>query len=397
MDDNKPITKTIGDEEKLKEYLNCLTKYRLRDGTEGNMTLEQLGQNLSDRVPLYSNVKNSLITRAKQTEKTELKKLNESASIEDMLKMAVDYLSSLNDRLGSLARQVLSGCDAHIKIEIRKDSDPINYSSSSITYDGSRFVTDLQVKKDIGGVVAIAQELVNTALCVEHKKQSTAEDERHDDFAEDSAKTFVGLMLVQYVGEKENLSQDQIEKLQVGVLQDTTSNIISLEKDEKIVRQILEVLPDISQKPVEAMTPDDYKKIMQTINESPEIDKDMIKDRMEEVAENRESAQYLNHEVTADLAVTLKAQKDMCGENPEVVLEETTKSIVDAAIAGNSIAEVTGIPVETVVNVCSNKIDKVLDSQPQEPLATAIDNARERDENENVMVMERKPQNPYIK
>ena len=153
MDENKPVTEEIGDEKKLKEYLNCLTKYRLRDGTEGNMTLEELGNNLSDRVGKYSSIKNSLIARAKRAEKTEIKKINEAATSDDMLKMAVDYLSSISDKLGSMARGVLAGCEAHIKVDIRKDSDPINYSSATTSYDGSRFVTDLQVKKDIGGVI----------------------------------------------------------------------------------------------------------------------------------------------------------------------------------------------------------------------------------------------------
>ena len=31
MDENKPVTEEVGDEKKLKEYLNCLTKYRLRE------------------------------------------------------------------------------------------------------------------------------------------------------------------------------------------------------------------------------------------------------------------------------------------------------------------------------------------------------------------------------
>lgn len=394
MDENKPVTEEVVDEKKLKEYLNCLTKYRLRDGTEGNMTLEELGNSLSDRVGKYSSIKNNLIARAKRTEKTEIKKINEAATSDDMIKMAVDYLSSISDRLGSMARKVLSGTEAHIRINIRKDSDPINYSSATTSYDGSRFVTDLQVKKDIGGVIAIAQELVNAAICVEHKTQSTLEDERHDKFAQGTAKTFVGLMLIDYVGEKENLSPDQIDKLQCGVLEDTVNNISLLEDYEKVVREILEHHPDLSKKDVKAMTPDDYKKAWNTIKESTLVDHEKIEDTVEDIAEDGKSAQFLSNEVANDMAEVLAANSVITDDNPEIAMEETTKAIVNGAIAGNTIADSTGISKETAVDTCSTQIDEVLDATPQVPFATVMDNAREREENENVMVMERKPQHP---
>lgn len=395
MDDNKPVTEEVGDEKKLKEYLNCLTKYRLRDGTEGNMTLEELGNSLSDRVGKYSSIKNNLIARAKRTEKTEIKKINEAATSDDMIKMAVDYLSSISDRLGSMARKVLSGTEAHIRINIRKDSDPINYSSATTSYDGSRFVTDLQVKKDIGGVIAIAQELVNASICVEHKTQSTLEDERHDKFAQGTAKTFVGLMLIDYVGEKENLSPDQIDKLQCGVLEDTVNNISLLEDYyEKVVREILEHHPDLSKKDVTAMTPDDYKKAWNTIKESTLVDHEKIEDTVEDIAEDGKSAQFLSNEVANDMAEVLAANSVITDDNPEIAMEETTKAIVNGAIVGNSIADSTGISKEIAVDTCSTQIDEVLDATPQVPFATVMDNAREREENENVMVMERKPQHP---
>lgn len=44
------------------------------------MTLEELGNSLSDRVGKYSSIKNSLIAREKRTEKTEIKKINEAAT-----------------------------------------------------------------------------------------------------------------------------------------------------------------------------------------------------------------------------------------------------------------------------------------------------------------------------
>ncbi len=395
MDENKPVTEEVGDEKKLKEYLNCLTKYRLRDGTEGNMTLEELGNSLSDRVGKYSSIKNNLIARAKRTEKTEIKKINEAATSDDMIKMAVDYLSSISDRLGSMARKVLSGTEAHIRINIRKDSDPINYSSATTSYDGSRFVTDLQVKKDIGGVIAIAQELVNASICVKHKIQSTLEDERHDKFAQGTAKTFVGLMLIDYVGEKENLSPDQIDKLQCGVLEDTVNNISLLEDYyEKVVREILEHHPDLSKKDVTAMTPDDYKKAWNTIKESTLVDHEKFDATVEYIAVDGKSAQFLSNEVANDMAEVLAANSVITDDNPEIAMEETTKAIVNGAIVGNSIADSTGISKETAVDTCSTQIDEVLDATPQVPFATVMDNAREREENENVMVMERKPQHP---
>lgn len=310
-------------------------------------------------------------------------KQNEMPNItsrEQIIQLAVEYLGKIDSRLKSLAQEVLN--DYHIDksgIQLATEKESQYSSSGKCTKEGNDTIKiQVTANRDASGIIAVGQELINAGLYYKYFQHQNAENEKRAKFARESAKKFIGYMMINHMAKDPymNITDEQRTSLLGQLISQDFEHISALEKDVQVFEMFMQSNPEeFIGKNLNEFSNEDFDRAMRhSINNvaNPAFT-EAIQEREKDIAENGRITSYIVGESLQTL-VALQTVEN-CKNSPQA---DPIRLLMEGAINGYSVQNITGKTPEELANNSGTLINNITHEQ-----------LRELENEENVRVLER--------
>lgn len=314
-----------------------------------------------------------------------LPELNNIQSKDEIIKMAIDMLAKIDPRLKTMAMNVMS--NSHIDkngINLTKANNPLS-STGHINKDADgRIVLNVNANRDVSGVIAVAQTLIDAGLYCDYFQHADKQTEKKSEFARDTAKKFIGYAMIDAMANEPymDISSEQRQSLINSHLRQDFSNVQTIDEDKEIFQAFLEEHQDID---LDNMDESSMNKLFEEFvhsNSHPEIN-DLLNDRIKDIADEGKTTQFIIGE-TLKGVVALETIEQI-QNTPDA---DPIKKLMQGAINGLSVEKITGKTPEELANGSPELINNMAEGK----MNTLPENAMGKDQ-ELVMEMIRQKNN----
>lgn len=284
--------------------------------------------------------------------------LENVTSKDEIIKLAVEMLGKIDPRLKNMALKTLSNSSIDKNdIQLAPAGSPLSSSGKCSKDVDGRIRISIDANRDITGVIAVAQNLIDAGLYDAYYKNENKKDEKRANFARESAKKFIGYAMIDAIAQEPymNITPQQKDKLINEHLEEDFSNIRSMEADIEIFDAFIEAHEE-EFGDLENIDNETLKRAIDEgldCNEHPEI-QEKIDDRIKEIAEEKKTTQYIIGDAL-ETVVALQTIKNI-QDNPQA---DPLKQLVDSAVNGYDIQQTTGKTAEELANDSPHLIEEL--------------------------------------
>lgn len=283
-------------------------------------------------------------------------------SKDDIIKIAIEMLGKIDPRLKTMAQNVMTNPSIE-KQDIRLSPANTPYSSTGrIAKDtDGRIRLDVQCNRDVTGVVAVAQNLIEAGLYYEYFKHQDNTSEKRSDFARDTAKKFIGYAMIDVMANTPymNISSIQKEQLINEHMQEDFSNIQAMEEDCKLFEAFLEANQDKVQD-FEDMDKDTMNNLFADFienNYDPQL-QEALDNRIKDIADEGKTSSFIVGDALKGI-VALQTIENIKA-TPEA---DPIKKLMQGAINGLNVQEITGKTPEQLANNSPELVQKMAEGE----------------------------------
>lgn len=313
-------------------------------------------------------------------EKNSYPELKDIQSCQDLINLAIKMLGKINPELQKLANDVRNNIkinnDNHINL---RPADSELSTTGSINRQGDAIVLNIDAKKDVTGVIAVAQLMVDAGIYYKNMQNENKQHDIRKEFAKKAATTFVGYAMVDAMAKEPymNITPEQKSQLTNSLLRQDF-NIESLEADVKIFEDFSKSHPNLDIENMDKDTLNEYFEQYRNNNFDPEF-QEAVQKRMKDVAEENKTPRYLTNEAMKTI-VALQTI-DNVQEHPDA---DPVKKLILGATGGLTVQEMTGKTPPELAKDAPELINKMERGE-----MSALPENMMEDENDREMVMQR--------
>lgn len=263
-------------------------------------------------------------------------------SKDEIIKMAIEMLEKIDPRLKQLAINAMNNP------LIEKNGITLAPANNALSSTGKcekdadgRMRITITANKDITGVMAVAQTLVDASLYSDYYKHEDKQTEKRSDFAKETVHKFIGYAMIDAMATAPymDISPEQKDFLINEHLKaDVFEYMPAMENDVKLYEAFMEAHRD-DNLDLDNMSPDDLNKLFEEFmecNEHPEL-QEALDDRLKDIADEKKTTSYITGQVLK--GVVALNTIDQIQNSPE---EDPVKKLVEGAIQGQSVQDITG-------------------------------------------------------
>lgn len=260
----------------------------------------------------------------------------------EIIKIAIDMLEKINPELKKLAIDAWNNplIDTE-NIELAPANNSLSSTGKCEKDPDGRMRITITANKDITGVMAVAQTLVDAKLYSDYYKYENEKTEKRADFAKETVHKFIGYAMIDAMATAPymDISPEQKDFLVNEHLKsDVFQYMPAMENDLKLYEAFMEAHRD-DNLDLDNMKQDDLNKLFEEFmecNAHPEL-QEALDARLKDIAEEDKTTSYITGKVLE--GVVALNTIDQVQNSPE---EDPVKKLVEGAIQGQKVQDITG-------------------------------------------------------